>query len=366
MIAEGTSSDTVNIETICDLSNKFNEISLGFNLAENVPGFRQSSIKVSQHRSRELDFRVNKVTPELVAPVLEFFSSRGLVARLVPQKVVVFAFSIPKHLDEVGALKIFKHFLNCPDLTLTLWTRDKRETDKSNGCAKLFFPAESFKACPNDFLEKINSADVYELQLPNLRPIKLRKWIDRQNLKKNNSRSYSSVASAPSSRVLSSSSLSSKEDASNDAFNARMKQFNDKVQANASSISEMTTVLEQNNKRLKNFETSILSVVNKVDQNSDHIRLVVKSQTDSDKKLEIIMKELAQLNSRLFSNKQKNNNNPQPLSILLAGGSAAHMCNSPSQFNKAFAPYEEQGKPPRAPKSSKTSMQMLNINVAPP
>ena len=149
-----------------------------------------------------------------------------------------------------------------------------------------------------------------------------------------------------------------------------------------SNIAALSSALDENNKRLKAFSSSLISLVDTVDGNSDNIQVVMRNQNEADKKLEAIMMELSRLNSS-FSNHNNINNNmecdlvPQSSSSTLASKSLVNDLDtiSPGQMSatslspqKFFSPasaFPKVGKPPRAKKSKKSSVTIGDILANP-
>jgi len=304
--SEGSLTDTVNIETTCNLRKKMKTCDLGGLLAKEVPDFFASKAAVGLHRREETEFRINKVPVALVDKVIDVLALKNISARKVPQKTILFASSIPHDLDHDQILEILRQALRCPTLEITIWTRGMNEGDINNGCAKLYLPREAFSSCDSSFQETITAGEQFSVSVPGLHPIRVRKWFDKRKngIREKNVRSNArgrsngkNILSAPSFSSVVSKGLSSSKSNFNDEF----KLLQNDISRNASTIVGLRDELKRNNEALSNFEEKCSQMVATVRDNRNNIQQIMSNQNVADVQLKNISTKLAQITTFIFN-----------------------------------------------------------------
>lgn len=253
------------------------------------------------HRQNDTDFRINKVPLHLADQILKFLESQSISARRVPQKIVCFATSLPRDLDEKTVLKLLRDSLCCQSLELTLWSRGMNIGDSSNGMAKLYLPLEHFGTCDQIFQRHLSEGNTFVLHLPNVNSINIRKWVDK--------RRHSSGAVARSSKPYSPSESFSNVVSKNlpipNNLSDRLKQFENNIKTYDTSIALLQNDLEKNTATLDNIENGALpKIINAVEKNSKNVQFMLARQKSSEAALQKISQQLA-----LLIHNNNNNNN---------------------------------------------------------
>lgn len=314
--------ETVNLETTCQMREKMISAKFGELLA-NIPQFLSSSAVVGFHRRYENEFRINKCPVDLVSSIITFLSSKGFSAQKVPQKMILFASSLPRDLNEDQVLALLRKALCCNDLEITIWTRNKKECEVNNGCAKLYLPVESFKSAESSFQQTISSGLQFSVRFDNMYPVRVRQWVDkRRESTFSDRRGSQNPNRLPHSSSSSFSSFSSAVKNEKDpqsktkSFEAHFASFKKEMANNNSIVKELRVELKQNHDSLTILESTIPEMLTQIGTNSRDICAVIDNQNIADGQLKNITAQLQDIHKFLFSQANNNSNNNSHSSTL--------------------------------------------------